>query len=175
MTRLLLFLCDSTYIARTVVLRRWREARRGTMHDVLITHTLCLGNQKKSVPGDTNLKCSSLLSRLDVVVGYVGSHVNRVPYRRRMAFYEALWAPAPVHRTCAVNKHAESARIITNQCEAVGIPQKLCYSDYLAWQPFNLCSKFCYYSVSKNTIRQLRCRLLVSNKKSRVLLLYYYK
>lgn len=78
-----------------------------------------------------------------------------------MAVYEALWAPAPVHQMCAVSKHAESARMITNQCEAVGIPQKLLYPDYLAGQSSDLCGKFRHQSIRITRIS--RPRLCIVN------------
>ena len=77
-------------------------------------------------------------------------------YRRRIAVYEALWAPAPVHRTCAVSKHAESARMITNRCQAVGIPRKLLHPDYLAGQSSEICGKFHHHSIRVSRISRPR-------------------
>jgi hypothetical protein len=87
-----------------------------------------------------------------------------------MAVYEALWAPAPVHRTCAVGKHAESARMITNRCQAVGIPRKLLYPDYLAGQSPDLYDKFYHHSIRISLISRLRlCTVNTSAKQH-----YYY-
>jgi hypothetical protein len=41
-------------------------------------HTM-LDKPNKSVPDCANSKCRSLLSKRDVVIGYVESHVHRVP------------------------------------------------------------------------------------------------
>ena len=90
--------------------------------------------------------------------------------RRRMAVYEALWAPAPVHRTCAVNKHAESARMITNRCQAVGIPQELLHPDYLAGHSSDLCGKFHHHSIRISRIsRPWLCTVNTGAKQH-----YYY-
>jgi hypothetical protein len=87
-----------------------------------------------------------------------------------MAVYEALWAPAPVHRTCAVRKHAESARMITNRCQAVGIPQELLHPDYLAGHSSDLCGKFHHHSIRISRIsRPWLCTVNTGAKQH-----YYY-
>jgi hypothetical protein len=87
-----------------------------------------------------------------------------------MAVYEALWAPAPVHRTCAVSKHAESARMITNQRQAVGIPQNLLHPDYLAEQSSDLCGTFHHHSIRISRISRARLCTVKTGAKQH----YYY-
>ena len=55
-----------------------------------------------------------------------------------------------------MSKHAGSARMITNQCNAVGIPQKLLCPDNQAKQSSDLCGRFRHQSIRISRISRLR-------------------